>query len=181
MPEPDPKSPARFTTLGRTDVEDDERSRRPTASKSTNNIREIEKIVREDRRLSIRLIAERMSIDKQTVWQVVPDNLHMIKICEQVVSKFLTSDQKEKRQEICADILKQIEENPKFLDSVIPVPAMRHEFSSTTPRQRGSPSIGKLQTHHGLKKQNKAKSKFKAMLIVFSWVLSCSFFLQKSE
>ena len=181
MPEPDPKSPARLTTLGRTDVEDDERSRRPTASKSTNNIREIEKILREDRRLSIRLIAERMSIDKETVWQVVPDNLHMIKICAQVVSKFLTSDQKKKRQEICTDILKQIEENPKFLDSVITVPAMRDEFSSTTPRPRGSPCIGKLQTHHGLRKQNKAKSKFRAMLIVFSWVLSCSFFLQKSE
>ena len=96
MPKPDSKSPARLTTLGRTDVEDDERSRRPTASKSTNNIREIEKIVREDRRLSIRLIAERMSIDKETVWQVVPDNLHMIKICAQVVSKFLTSDQKKR-------------------------------------------------------------------------------------
>ena len=53
---------------GRTDVEDDERSRRPTISKTTNNNREIEKIVREDRRLSIRLI-ERMSFDKETVWQ----------------------------------------------------------------------------------------------------------------
>ena len=30
---------------GRTDVGDDERSRRPTISKTTNNIREIEKIV----------------------------------------------------------------------------------------------------------------------------------------
>ena len=173
---PDPKSPARLTTLGRTDVEDDERSRRPTISKTTYNIREIEKIVREDRRLSIRLIAERRSIDKETVWQVVPDNLHMIKICAQVVSKLLTSDQKQKHQEICADISKQIEENPKFLDSEITVPATRDEFSSTTPIQRGIPCIGKLQTHHGLRKQNKAKSKFKAMLIVFSWVLSCSFF-----
>ena len=53
---------------GRTDVEDDERSRRPTIWKTTNNIREIENIVREDRRLSIRLKAERMSIDKETVW-----------------------------------------------------------------------------------------------------------------
>ena len=52
---------------GRTDVEDDERSRRPTISKTTNNNRESEKIVREDRRFSIRLIAERMSIDKKTV------------------------------------------------------------------------------------------------------------------
>ena len=152
---------------GRTDVEDDERSRRPTISKTTNNNREIEKIVREDRRLSIQLIAERMSTDKETVWQVVPDNLHMIKICAQVVSKLLTSDQKEKCQEICADISKQIKENPKFFDSVITVPAMRDEFSSTTQRQRGTPCIGKLQTHLELKKQNKTKSKFKAMLIVF--------------
>ena len=65
---------------------------------------------------------------------------------------FLTSDQKEKRQEICADISKQIEEIPKFFDSVIIVPAMRDEFSSTTQRQRGSLCIGKLQTHHELKK-----------------------------
>ena len=53
---------------GRTDVGDDERSRRPTISKTTNNNRESEKNVREDRRLSIRLIAERMSIDKETMW-----------------------------------------------------------------------------------------------------------------
>ena len=71
---------------GRTDVEDDERSRRPTISKTTNNNREIEKIVQEDRRLSIRLI-ERMSFDKETVWQVLHKNLHMKKVCAQVVSK----------------------------------------------------------------------------------------------
>ena len=117
---------------GRTDVEDYERSRRPTISKTTNNIREIENIVREDLWLSTRLIAERMSIDKETVWQVWYDNLHMTKVCAQVVSKLLTRDQKENRQEIYADISKQIEENPKFLDSVITVPAMRDKFSSTT-------------------------------------------------
>ena len=139
---------------GRTEVEDDERSRRPTTSKTTYNNREIEKIVREDRRLSIRLIAERMSIDKETMWQVLHENLHMTKVCAQDVSKLSTSDQKEKRQEVCADISKQIEENPKFLDSVLTVHAMRDKFSSTTQRQRDSPCIGKLQTHHELKKQN---------------------------
>ena len=49
---------------------------------------------------------------------------------------------------------------------MITVHAMRDEFSSTTQRQRGSPCIGRLQTHLKLKKQNRAKSKFKAMLIV---------------
>ena len=59
---------------------------------------------------------------------------------------------------------------------------MRDEFSSTTQRQRGSPCIRKLQTHLKLKKQNRAKSKFKAMSIVFFFmlrVLSCSFFFMK--
>ena len=83
--------------MGRTDVGDDERSRRPTISKNPNNTRESEKIVREDRRLySIRLKAERISIDKETVWQVLNENLHMTKVCAQVVLKLLTSDQKEK-------------------------------------------------------------------------------------
>ena len=72
---------------GRANVEDDERSRRPTMSKITYNNREIEKIVREDRRLSIRLIAEKMSIDKETMWQVQHENLLMTKVCAQVVSK----------------------------------------------------------------------------------------------
>ena len=50
---------------------------------------------------------------------------------------------------------------------MITVHAMREEFSSTTQRQRESPSIGKLQTHLKLKNQNRAKSKFKAMSIFF--------------
>ena len=68
----------------------------PNHIKNPNNNRESEKIVREDRRLSIRLIAERMFIDKETVWQVLNENLHMTKVCAQIVSKLLTSDQKEK-------------------------------------------------------------------------------------
>ena len=95
-PGPPAPPPPLATPNGRTDVGDDERSRRPTISKTTNNNQESEKIVREDHRLSIRLIAERMSIDKETVWQVLNENLHMTKVCAQVVSKLLTSDQKEK-------------------------------------------------------------------------------------
>ena len=81
--------------MGRTDVGDDERSQCPTISKTLTITEKVKKF-REDRRLSIRLIAERMSIDKETVWQVLNENLHMTKVCAQVVSKLFTSDQKEK-------------------------------------------------------------------------------------
>ena len=97
-----------------------------------------------------------MSIDKETMWQVLHENLHMTKVCAQVVSKLLTSDQKEKGQEVSADISKEIEENFTFLDSVLTVSAMRDEFSRTIQRQRDSPCIKKLQTHHELKKQNQS-------------------------
>ena len=43
----------------------------------------------------------------------------MTKVCAKAVPKLLTRDQKEKRQENSSDILKQIEENPKFLYSVV--------------------------------------------------------------
>ena len=82
--------------MGRTDVGDDERSRRPTISKTITITEKMKKLSEKIRRLSIRLIAERMSIDKETLWQVLNENLHMTKVCAQVVSKLLTSDQKEK-------------------------------------------------------------------------------------
>ena len=47
-----------------------------------------------------------LSIDKGTVQQFLHENLHMTKVCPKVVPKLPTRDQKVKRQEICADILK---------------------------------------------------------------------------
>ena len=99
---------------GWTDVEGDERSRRPTISKTTHNNREIEKIVREDRRLSIRLIAERMSIDKETMWQVLHENLHMTKVCAQVVSKLLTSDKKKNAERFALTFQNKLKKTQNF-------------------------------------------------------------------
>ena len=82
--------------MGRTDVGHDEYVHDAQPYQNPNNNQESEEIVREDRRLSIRLVAERMSIDKETVWEVLNENLHMTKVCAQGVSKLLTSDQKEK-------------------------------------------------------------------------------------
>ena len=72
-----------------------------------------------------------------------------------LLQSFYLAIKKKNAKRFALDILKQIEENPKFLDSVISAPAMRGEFSRTTQRQRGSPCIGKLQTYHELSKQTK--------------------------
>ena len=106
-----------------------------------------------------------MSIDKETMRQILHDNMQMTKVSAKVVSKLLTSNQKEKLQEICADSLKQIEENPKFLDSVITCDeTWVFQYDSDTKRQS---MHRKTANSPQIKKARQSKSKFKAMLIVF--------------
>jgi hypothetical protein len=52
---------------GREDVHDDESTVRPLTSTTDDNAEKIREIVRQDRRMSIRLIAEQLKIDKETV------------------------------------------------------------------------------------------------------------------
>lgn len=62
---------------GRDDVEDDDRCGRPCTSRTDSIVKRIEQIVQNDRRLSIRMIAEMVSIDKETVRQILHEDLNM--------------------------------------------------------------------------------------------------------
>ena len=54
---------------GREDVEDDHRSGRPSTSKTDENVQEIAKIIRNDRRLSVKMVADMVDINRETVRQ----------------------------------------------------------------------------------------------------------------
>ena len=56
---------------GREEIGDDQRPGRPSSSKTEANIEKIGEIVRQNRRLSIRAIAELINIDKGTVRQIL--------------------------------------------------------------------------------------------------------------
>jgi hypothetical protein len=64
---------------GRQDVEDDERPGRPVTMKTDENVEKVRTLVRNDRRLSIRMIAEELNVDKVTVIQILTENLKMKK------------------------------------------------------------------------------------------------------
>ncbi|KAL4132596.1 hypothetical protein QTP88_009720 [Uroleucon formosanum] len=51
---------------GREDVEDDDRSGRPTTSSTNENVEKIDKIIRQYRRLSFRAVAEMVNIDRES-------------------------------------------------------------------------------------------------------------------
>ena len=103
---------------GREEIGDDQRPSRPSTLKTVAIIEKVGEIVRQNRRLSIREVAELISIDKETVRQLLHNNFNMKKVCSKMVPRLLTPEQKEIRMNICVDILQNIENNPNFLENV---------------------------------------------------------------
>ncbi|KAJ8943675.1 hypothetical protein NQ318_015163 [Aromia moschata] len=72
-------------TKGRETSEDDPRPGRPSTSKTDENIENIGKLIREDRRLSIRGFSEITRIDKECVSQIWHESFNMRKVCAKMV------------------------------------------------------------------------------------------------
>ena len=66
---------------GREDVEDDPKSGRPCTSTTDTNIEKVRQLVRNDRRLTIRVIANEVGMDKETVRTILVETLDMRKMC----------------------------------------------------------------------------------------------------
>ena len=101
------------------DMEDKPRSGRLSSSKTDENVEAVRQAVRGDRRLTIRMIAEQVGIDRQTVWQMITEELRMQKICAKIVPKLLSDDQKARRMQVCEDTLQNIQNGPELLTKVI--------------------------------------------------------------
>ncbi|KAJ8933160.1 hypothetical protein NQ318_000129 [Aromia moschata] len=100
---------------GHETTQDDQRPGRPSMSKTDENIEKIGKLIRKDRRLSIRGLAEITVIDKEFVHQILHESFTA---CTKMVPKLLTPEQKESRMNICADILNNIDTDPGLLHTV---------------------------------------------------------------
>ncbi|GFT54362.1 protein GVQW3 [Trichonephila clavipes] len=151
---------------GRQDVEDDSRPGRPSTSKTDENVEKVASLIRSDRRLSIRAIAETVNIDKECVRQILYDNLNMQKVCTKMVPKILTFEQQATRKNVFTDILNAIKNDPNLLEKVIKH-VMNPSFLRMIRKQSANTCIGRLQLHKEQKKARMSKSKFKAMMIVF--------------
>ena len=84
----------------------------PVHQKQALTSKKVGEIVRKNRHLSIRAVAESINIDKETVRQILHNNFNMKKVCSKMVPRLLTPEQKEIRMNICADLLQNIENDP---------------------------------------------------------------------
>jgi len=104
---------------GREEVKDDHRSERPSTSRTEENVLRVREKVRSDRRLAVRLIADELDMNSERVWRISTEDLEMRKICAKIVPRLLNEGQKERRVQVCRDILEQLETEPNLLIRVV--------------------------------------------------------------
>ena len=71
----------RFTS-GRKDVEDDPNSGRPSTTKTADNIGKVKELVRSDCRLTVRIMAEKLNINHESVRTILSEELNMRSVCQ---------------------------------------------------------------------------------------------------
>ena len=150
---------------GQEEFEDDPRSGRPSTSRTANNIERVKQMVRVDRQLTVRMIAEELSFNKDTVWGIITENIEMRKVCAKMVPKLLSEDQKERRVTVCEDIIERRKGDPDLLRRVITGDeSWIFEYDTETKQQ--SRQLKSLASPRP-KKARMSKWKVKVMLIAF--------------
>ena len=103
---------------GRESVTEEERSGRPATNRTEENIAKVRQILRENRRLTVRSIAEQVNIDRETVRKMLTEDLDMRKVCAKMDPKELTEKQKQK--EFLATKQITVLEHPAFSPDLAP-------------------------------------------------------------
>ena len=79
---------------GKTLVEDERRSGRPSATRKADNTAWVRELVRSDRRLTVKIIADEMNMIRETVRLILTEELGMRTIYAKMVPRNLTEQQR---------------------------------------------------------------------------------------
>jgi len=99
---------------GRTSLEDDERSGRPSTSSTPKNVETIRRLVHEDRQRTIKDIVAIINVSYGTVQTVLTCDLNMHRVATKFVPRLLTPEQKEHRVAICQELRQRALDDPSF-------------------------------------------------------------------
>jgi len=90
---------------GREDVQDNPRIGQPKTQRTDANVDRVRTLVHSDQRLGVRVIAEELNMNRETVRQIVKEDMGMRKISAKTVPRILTYDQTQRRLYISSDLL----------------------------------------------------------------------------
>jgi len=104
---------------GRKLVEDDERGGRSKSTRTEVNIAAVADLVKNDRRIAPRMIAESLNIHKTVVLRILKEVLGKRKLCARFVPHRLTLEQREDRVTSCQDIIAKADLDKKILTKLL--------------------------------------------------------------
>ena len=82
-------------------------------------IAKVRTIIRNNRRLTVREIADDCGISVGSCDAILTDDLHMKRVCVKFVLHLLTDDQREQSQTIAGDLLERSSEDVQFLKNSV--------------------------------------------------------------
>ena len=100
---------------GREDVEDDDRPGRPSTSITDDNVEQVKKMILENRRITIREVADDVGISFGSCQAIFSDVLGMKRVAAKFVPKLLNFDQKQCRVDIAQELLNEVNNDPELL------------------------------------------------------------------
>ncbi|XP_045673820.1 LOW QUALITY PROTEIN: protein GVQW3 [Phyllostomus hastatus] len=96
---------------GREDVRDDARSGRPVTHRTDENVQKVKDLVCSNRQLTVRMMAEELNLDKETVRLILKENLNMRKFSAKIISAILKDNPKPQKLDFCSDLSKETRKN----------------------------------------------------------------------
>jgi hypothetical protein len=103
---------------GRTSVDDDERSGRPSTNTIPENIAKVREAILADRRHTIHDVCEIVGLSYGTIQRILADNLNMRRISARFVPRLLSDDQKALRVSVCRELKQQARDDPNFISNI---------------------------------------------------------------
>jgi histone-lysine N-methyltransferase SETMAR len=150
---------------GRTSVDDDELSGRPSTSTTPENVAKVREVIREDRRRTIHDVCNIVGLSYGTCQRIWSEELNMRHIAAKFVPRLLTDDQKQHSLEVSMELKKQVRNDPDFLYKVVTGDeSLIHVYD---PETKQKSSQWKYPSSPRPKKARQVKSNVKSMQICF--------------
>ncbi|XP_037938203.1 protein GVQW3-like [Teleopsis dalmanni] len=150
---------------GRDVVYDLPRSGRPSTSTNDANIAKIKQLVLENRRMSLRELAQEVNMSLKSVHNIMIDILGIKRVASRLVPKELNFVQKEHRKQFAEDMSARVTTDPTFIKRIITGDeTWVYEYDIQTGQQSSEWCFENGST---AKKPRQIHSKIKVMLVVF--------------
>ena len=104
---------------GLSSVMDEPREGRPTSVVTEKNVSTVEKLVKEDRRITVKQLASESRISVGSVEKILHDHLNLNKVSARWVPRLLTADQKKERADCCKNLLRLEANDDLFFEKIV--------------------------------------------------------------